>query len=831
MPSLTFVTGAPQVREAGTKLQVLLNEKSRNYLTINTHLGLFRYRRLAFGVASAPAIFQGIMDKILQGLSVGCYLDDLIITGRNDDEHYANLDAVLKRLDQHGIKLRRPKCFFLQSSVQYLGFTIDADGLHPTSDKVRAILEAARPGNVNELQSFLCLVNYYRRFLSNLSTILNPLNHLLKKSVIWKWTVSCEKSFKLLKKALVSSDVLVHYDPDKPITLAVDASPYGLGAVISHICDKGIDRPIADASRTLSSAEKNYSQIEKEALAIVFGLQKFHQYLYARKFTLITDHKPLTLILGPKKGIPVLAVSRIQRWALQLASYQYEIQYRPSGCNSNADGLSRLPLSTDIIANDTAKNVFNFLTEEATLLNTNQVQSLPVTVSSISKITACDKILSRVMHFTLHGWPSDEKMDPELKKFCDRKDEITTEEGCLLWGTRVIIPHRFQSQILMELHNNHPGIVRMKALARMHVWWPNIESDIEMCIRNCFRCQQNQTSPPCAPVNPWCWPSRPWQRVHIDFAGPFMNENFLIVVDAHSKWPEVVRMPSITSLNTIKALRHIFAAYGLPEELISDNGPQFVSHDFKEFTKMNGIRHVLSSPYHPSSNGEAERFVRTFKNGIKKSQTPDLNKKMASFLLSYRTTPHSASKCTPSELFMGRRLRTRLDILRPNLKNTMQKKFSPKPCDKYRSFNVGDPVLVKDYRNRKETWVRGVVICKLSPVTYRVQVEELIWKRHINQIIDLSGSSIADEPQNPQDCPLQLDPILPPSENSGVESTVSQRTDLPIDNQDMLVETSSRKSANVPNESDNMTSNPETEMVIERRYPLRERRQTQFYSA
>ena len=310
--------------------QVLLDEKSREFVTVNTHLGLYRYRRLPYGIASAPAVFQQLMDKLLQGLSVGCYLDDIIVTGRDDAEHLENLNAVLKRLDQYGIKLRKSKCSFLQPSVQYLGFKIDANGLHPTPDKVEAIMNAPAPKNIKQLQSFLGLINYYRRFIPNMSSLTAPLNNLLGKNTPWIWSRKCQEAFKTLKQILTSTEVLAHYDLNKEVTLAVDASAFGLGAVISHIMENGDEKPVAYGSRTLTAAEKNYSQIEKEALAIIFGLQKFHQYLYGRNFTLITDHKPLTTILGPKTGIPVLATSRLQRWAIQLSAYDYDIKYKSS---------------------------------------------------------------------------------------------------------------------------------------------------------------------------------------------------------------------------------------------------------------------------------------------------------------------------------------------------------------------------------------------------------------------------------------------------------------------------------------------------------------------
>ena len=218
-------------------LQLQLEEESRKYVTINTHRDLFEYTRLPFGVASAPALFQRIMDSILQGIpSVKCYIDDILITGANDEEHLKNLEQVLQRLETEGMRLKKSKCQFLKPSVEYLGHRVDSTGLHPTEDKLKAVAEAPPPRNLKELRSFLGLLNYYGSFIRNLSTLLHPLNSLLQKGTKWKWSADCQKAFDSAKKSLTSSSVLVHYDPSLPIRVAADASSYGLGACSPFTC-------------------------------------------------------------------------------------------------------------------------------------------------------------------------------------------------------------------------------------------------------------------------------------------------------------------------------------------------------------------------------------------------------------------------------------------------------------------------------------------------------------------------------------------------------------------------------------------------------------------
>jgi len=253
-------------------------------------------------------IFQRTMETILQGIDgVACYLD--LITGKPDKEHLDRLE-VLKQLTKSGVKVNRDKCQFFQDSVEFLGHRIDAEGIHTTDDKLLAIQKASAPQNVTELRSFLGLINYYGKFVPQAATLLHPLNALLCKNKVWKWSKECQRRFEAAKTALSSSSVVVHYDPDQPTRLAGDASSYGIGAVIAHTLPDGTEHPVAFASRTPTPVERNYSQIE-EVLALVFGVKQFHSYLYGRSFTLVTDHKPLKTILGPKKGIPTVAATRL----------------------------------------------------------------------------------------------------------------------------------------------------------------------------------------------------------------------------------------------------------------------------------------------------------------------------------------------------------------------------------------------------------------------------------------------------------------------------------------------------------------------------------------
>ena len=743
--------------------QMTLDEESAKLVTINTHQGLYECTRLPFGIASAPAVFQKAMDTILQGVPhVVCYLDDILITGETDELHLKYLEEVLQRLQENGIRLHKNKCFFFQDSVEYLGHCIDTDGVHTSESKVKAIVEAPTPKNVTELRSFLGLVNYYGKFVPNLASVLHPLHQLLRADAKWVWSAQCQCSFDEAKAKLVAAPILTHFDPNLPVHMAGDASQYGIGAVISHIMPDGTERPIAYSSRTLTSHEKQYAQVEKEALSLIFGVKKFHQFLYGKRFTLVTDHRPLTAILGPKKGIPLLAAAHMQRWALLLSGYSYDIHFRPTTAHSNADCLSRLPLPT-------YSPIGNY--DDAAVFNICQVEALPVHAPQLMAATRSDRQLSKVLHYARHGWP--EQVPEELHPYWRKRDELVVEGDCVMWGTRVIVPDKLRKRVIDELHRAHLGVVKMKALARSHVWWPGLDQQIEDCAKSCSSCQVDKRSPPKAPLHPWAWPTVPWQRVHVDYAGPVQGKMLFILVDAHSKWPEVFTMTTTTASKTITKLRETFARFGLPEQLVSDNGPQFTSEEFETFLRANGVKHICSSPYHPASNGAAERVVQVVKQALKAGlhDSVPLEKTLSTFLLQYRATPHATTGVSPSLLLIGRNPRTRLDLLKPDIgrhvrrSQDIQKAHHDRHC-RGREFVVGQKVWVKNMR-RGYPWISGVVSVVLGPVSYVVQLSNGDeWRRHIDHLRIRDSNTTVTATTSVEDLPLSAATPIPDPPNN-----------------------------------------------------------------
>ncbi|UYV67231.1 K02A2.6-like, partial [Cordylochernes scorpioides] len=535
--------------------------------------------------------------RVLSGIGgVICYIDDVLIATASIEEHLALLKTIFARLAKYNIKLKKEKCLFLQKEIEYLGNLVTGKGIRPLDHKVQAIQKAKTLTNISELRSFLGLINFYGKFIPNLPELLKPLHELLHKKRPWVWTKECGEAIDKCKYSITSERVLVPYDTTLPLCLATDASQIGVGAVLSHIIE-GQERPIMFASRTLSEAEQNYSQIEKEALAIIYGVTKFHQFIYGRKFILITDHKPLVTILGSRSGIPTLSTSRLQRWALILSAYTYDIKFRRTQDHGNADLLSRFPVGCEEIPR--LNNVYAL----------SYVEELPITAEEIATETEKDEVLSLAKFYTQQGWP--EKVADHLRPYFQRKLELTVDGECLVWGMRVVIPPSLRIKMLNCLHETHSGMNKMKAVARSHFWWPNLDTQIEFLVNKCRSCQESQDGPNEGKWQPWRWSTRPWQRIHIDFANK-ENINLLIVVDSHSKWIEAIPMRETTTRKTIEQLRRLFSSYGLPEELVSDNGPQFTGSEMKGFLEGNGIKQTLIPAYHPQSNGLAERAVKAY---------------------------------------------------------------------------------------------------------------------------------------------------------------------------------------------------------------------------
>ena len=329
---------------------------------------------------------------------------------------------------------------------------------------------------------------------------------------------------------------------------------------------------------------------------------------------------------------------------------------------------------------------------------------MPIKAEDVQKATKEDEVLSKVCEYIQKGWPAQKKnVSKEVQPYFQKQLQLTIQSGCILNGLQVVIPSKMCNAVLAELHESRAGMVKTKSVARMHIWWPNINSDIEQCIRQCIKCQAFKNDPARAPLHPWETPNQSWERVHIDFAGPFKGKMWLIIIDALSKWPEVIPMMSTDSNKTVEVLRSLFARYGLPKTIVTDNGTQLTSSVFEYFCRNNGISHKRSASYHPSTNGEAERFVRSFQTGMK-TTTGDVQITLCNFLMHYRSSPHVVTGKTPAEMLFGRYIPTKLDLLHPTPEDRTDKGTTDEV--KTRQLKVGDLIWSRNYRKGVK-WLPG----------------------------------------------------------------------------------------------------------------------------
>ena len=690
-------------------------------------------------------------------------MDDVLVSGDTDETHLKNLHKVLTTLQNKGLKLEKEKFEYRLEKVEYLGYTISEKGISPSLEKVQDIKTMSAPTNKAELLSFIGFANFLRRFVPHFADIMAPLYALLKKDVRWKWTDIEEKTFNIMKDKISEQTILQHYSLHNKLILQTDASPIGIGAVLLQPAEDGKLLPVSHASRILQPAERNYSQLDREALAVIFGVTKFKQYLLGRHFTLMTDHKSLVSLFDPKKSVPQLSSARVKRWALLLAAYDYDIKYIPGKENCAADFLSRKPGHRKPSEEEQVP-VQVLLIQEEQIINSKTVK----------EETAKDTILSKVLKFTKDGWSTqpDESMIPYFRK----RLEITVEDDILMWDSRVIIPKSLQELLLKDLHAEHQGMVKMKQLARRYMWWPNIDKDIEQIVRACEMCQENAKSPTSATTASWSWPMGPWKRLHVDFAGPFLGKMFLVTVDAFSKFLDIIPMSQATSAATIQALRRLFSFFGLPEHIVTDNGSQFTSEEFKTFLSKNDILHTTTAPGHPATNGLAERYVGHFKTSMKKmgDKQEYLQVKLDRFLFTNRTTPNASDR-SPAELLMNRQLRIRYAALKASQTQQQVKTFE-KNLDKSPNFETGQAVFALNF-GKGSKWIPGVITKTLSPRNFEVQVGDVIWKRHQDQIRPrhiplkephppghgretgpprISGTGVSQPPENRQTQPKQV---------------------------------------------------------------------------
>ncbi|KAF4514108.1 UNVERIFIED_CONTAM: hypothetical protein B566_EDAN019078, partial [Ephemera danica] len=398
---------------------------------------------------------------------------------------------------------------------------------------------------------------------------------------VYRWTATEERCIQHVRDVLASDVVLCSFRVDLPLFLATDACLHGLGCVLSHVAND-VEHPIMYGSRTLTPAESRYSVIDLEATAVVFGLKKCRFYCAGRKVCIVVDHKPLTGIFrGAGKPIPDVLSPRILRLCLEASAFDYTIVYREGKKHSNADFCSRFPVDPAPETEVEEPAVVMFTSASA---STNQT----IFAEAIARETASDPILSRVIQALEKGTPR-QKLSPDVRKYIvGSPGSLTVVSGCVIFGSRVVVPKTLQSQVLQRLHAHHQGIVRTKAVARSYCWWPHMDADIERIILGCEVCAAQRPNPPKLVPTPWPATVRPMQRIHLDFFGPVFNRYWLVMADSFSNWLELKDSANQDAPTVINSCTCWFSHLGLPDECVSDNGPAFRAELFSHYLLGHG---------------------------------------------------------------------------------------------------------------------------------------------------------------------------------------------------------------------------------------------------
>lgn len=679
--------------------QVEISPASREITTFMTRKGLYRYTRLMFGITCAPEMFQKLMEQILSGCDgVLIYIDDIVVHAPNKELHDMRLRKVLDRLREFDVLLNKEKCVFGVSQIKFVGHIFTAFGVTPIHDHLSAVRNFREPVMNEEVRSYLGLVNYVGKFIPNLATISEPLRRLTKKGSVFEWGQEQKESFEQLRESLLKHSVLGYYDVDDRTQVIADASPVGLGAVLIQF--KASDsRIISFANRSLTSPERNYAQTEKEALALVWAVERFHYFLFGRQFELVTDHKALETLFAPKSK----PCARIERWVIRLMAYKFTVVYKPGKTNI-ADPLSRLIKPND---NDNVNNKHNNKTEQYIQWILSYAEPKAIKLKEIETSSVEDEEIQRIKKaLNENVWPDD------LSLYKPFESELCFTSDILLRGNRIVIPESLREQIMQVAHEGHPGMSVMKKRLRAKVWWPKIDRQTEEFVKHCRGCTLVSAPNAPEPLRPTELPMAPWEHLAIDFLGPLPTGHYIfVVVDYYSRFVEVEIMTRIDSVQTIKRLKVMFARFGLPISITADNGKQLVSGDFKQYCEVHNIHLNSTTPYWPQMNGEVERQNRSLLKRmiICQEQKGNWYEDLDQYLLMYRSTPHSTTLKTPAEMMFGRNIRDKLpSIVQPKEvddsetydRDTLMKEKGKEYADRKRHTKIsdikeGDSVIAK----------------------------------------------------------------------------------------------------------------------------------------
>ncbi|GFX21623.1 retrovirus-related Pol polyprotein from transposon 412 [Trichonephila clavipes] len=604
--------------------------------------------------------------------------------GRTFEEHLQNIRKVLSKLSDANLKLNPSKCKFFQKEVNYLGHIISAEGVRTDPEKVSAVKNWKRPENLRELRSFLGLCTYYRKFVKGFSNIARPLHKLTESKQKFQWTKECEDSFLQLKEALTSSPILIYPQPDKPFILDTDASNESVGAVLSQEID-GQERVVAYWSKCLSKPERNYCVTRKELLAIVKAIEHFHHYLYGQKFLLRTDHASLTWLMNFRN-----TEGQVARWIQRLNEYYFDIRHRKGSSHGNADALSRRPCPENCRHCSRVETKYDYAIRQITTSTATPPD--PWSDEKVREDQMADPDIKPLIEFmesssNKPSWQDISAYSPTTKQYWALWNSLHLRNGVLYrkfesedgktFRWQLVLPRSRIPEVLKELHGSptggHFGVMKTLHRVRERFCWGKVRADVEQWCKSCDACSARKGPKIRSRGKLHRYNvGAPFERIAFDILGPLPrtasgNKYLLVVMDYFTKWPEVYPIPDQEAPTVAEAVvQHWISRYGVPLQLHSDQGRNFVSAVLKGVCELLGIDKTKTTPLHPQSDGMVERFNRTILNNlslmVSKNQQ-DWDQKVPLFLLAYRSAVHETTGYSPSQMLFGRDLRLPCDLL------------------------------------------------------------------------------------------------------------------------------------------------------------------------
>ena len=702
---------------------------------MHTPWGRYKWLRLAYGLSNSPEEFQMRMHESLDGLEgVFCIADDILVFGQGntrseaDKNHDVNVLALMKRLYERNLKLNPQKVQFKMQKITFMGSVISEAGIQVDPSKVNAIIDMPVPEDRQAVMRFCGMVNYLSSFCPNLSTEIQPLYNLVKEGHPFLWTEVQGTAFTKAKALITEAPCLSYFDIRKPVHLQVDASQRGLGGALMQPNENGKLQPVAYTSCQMRPNEEAWAQIEKECLAIVSACDKWDQWIYGLEVTVQTDHQPLeTIFKKPLSSAP----RRLQKMLMRLQRYNIQVVYKKGSTMVLADTLSRATLP---IRNESKQSDFEVFRVDIEQDIPSHERITSLTLLQLRVQTLKDESMKDLARTIISGWPmSKDKLHPSLTPYWTFRDELTVQDGLIYKGSQVVIPAAMRATMLQKIHGAHLGAESNYRMCRDILFWPGMKAEVIDNCNSCGKCAQYKTENQKEPMKSQPVPTHAWEYVSQDIFY-YDSENFLVTVDHFSDFIEVDELSDTLASTVADKTEAHFARNGGPVMVLTDNGPQFIAHEYAGICEKYGTKHVTSSPYWPQGNGKAEASVKIVKRILQKCG----KKHMLEALLNYRNTPQQGHEKSPAQRNLGRRTRGLLPIadrlLIPEgcnatcVKSAIQERrsqakmyYDQKVGTPLPEAQIGDTVYLKPSpHNKSKPWLYGVVTEKPTPRSYIV---------------------------------------------------------------------------------------------------------------